>query len=344
MASDASDLGSVLGEWEKRIRRALEIAGEVGDVVVGEVSRTQESVVGLSSEVPIEVRPSVYLRVKDLIARVGGVLAAVDIATHRVISLRVREFQRQDYSAQIRAGVTPPYEAPTDPRGLVAPPVIKAEPLLMFTYDEKRRCLLGGEAADLAIEPQSPVVVPRPEYIETLIGISGDVTIGALTIGEYVVRSMMGKPVKVMLPREALLYHTFVVGTTGSGKTTFLKNLIKCLLQANMAVVCIDSNADYVQAIFDPDWAKRRGDGQWETKEEYRDELTYSKELYGGPGGLNEIVVLMPVTRQLVENEGIEAIEDLGEVYYRHELDPIVKGLTAKALARAIHEVLKPAI
>jgi DNA helicase HerA-like ATPase len=155
-------------------------------------------------------------------------------------------------------------------------------------------------------------VLPKTDYLETLVGMSGEVVLGAYTIGEEPVM-LGGRVARALLPFDDLFYHTFVVGTTGSGKTTFIKNLMKSLLNLNkgVAVVCIDENGDYVQTIFDPRW-------ELESERAERDEEKIANQLYGGVGGLKEINVLLPVTKHFAK--GVVNMEQLAEEYYRFYL------------------------
>jgi len=308
-----SEIFATLRELEQKSSEAERIAREVGEVV-GRVSPYTESQAGTEGgELRILVEVDKYIQLKKLLAQPGAVLAAVDLATLDVVSLKVAGVSRVDFYSMmgVREALTP-YPIVHDPRGLLAKPQLLVEPLLAFRFDNGK--LLEGRAAGYVIEPRSPAVLPKPEYLETLAGIKGEVVLGALTIGEEPVTSERGVA-RALLPFDDLFYHTFVVGTTGSGKTTFVKNLIKSLLnlERGVAVVCIDENGDYVQTIFDPKW-------DIEDEEIKKKEERLATQLYGNIGGLKEINVLLPVTKHFIEEAAVTTLDELAKKYYERFL------------------------
>jgi DNA helicase HerA-like ATPase len=309
------EIFSMLGRLEKNAREADEIATKIGEKV-GHVSPYTESVAREGSfDVRILVDINKYLELKSFLAQPGAVLAAVDIATLEVISLKVIGVSRADFYSMMGTQETLiPYAAFQDLRGLLTRPQILVEPLLAFKYQDGK--LVEGKAFSHVIEPRSPVVLPQPKFIETLLGIRGEVVLGALTIGEEPLTSE-GQVARALLPFEDLYYHTFVAGTTGSGKTTFLKNLIKSVLNLNQgaSILCIDENGDYVQTLFDP---------RWDIEDPFLKEKEYelAKQLYGEPSGLREINILLPVTKSFVEDvdSSNDPLKELTLNYYRNYL------------------------
>jgi len=301
----------LLEKLKENAQKAQEKATQIGKII-GYVSPFTEAVAQEGSfEVGILVDINNYLDLKKLLAQPGAVLAAVDIATLEVISLKVIGVSRTDFYSMMGAqeAITP-YSIIQDTRGLLTKPQLMVKPLLAFRFEDGR--LFEGRASSYVIEPRSPVVLLKPEFLETLLGIKGEVVLGALTIGEEPVITE-NRIARALLPFDDLFYHTFVVGTTGSGKTTFVKNLIKSLLnlEKGATIICIDENGDYVQTIFDPQWELE--DPASETREK---EL--AKQLYGDIEGLKEINILLPVTKQFAED--VDSLEKLAEKYYEHYL------------------------
>jgi len=322
MSSDI--IKEILPTFKERIREAENIAKQLGEVI-GIVSPFESTFSGAEGKVKILLDIPKYLEFKRRIARPGTILAIVDIATLEVISVKITEWTRADYYSQYgRESELIPYPIVPDERGLITRPQAVAEPLLAFRLEGDK--LVGGTIADYVIEPRSPVVLPKPEYLEVLSGIKGDVTLGALTIGEEIVE-VGDKVAKVKIPLSDMLYHTFVVGTTGSGKTSFLKNLIRSLLVkyaneredqgSKVAIVCIDDNGDYVQTIFDPIWDI--------SEDEKKIEEKLARELYAGIGGLEKIIVLLPVTRYFIEKYNVNSLEKLAKIYYEAFLSKLIK-------------------
>ena len=319
MREVASDILGTLSLLKERMKEAEHIAKQIGEVI-GLVSPFEGTVSGIEGKIKILIDTPKYLELKKSIARHGAILAIVDIATLEIISVKVVEWSRIDYYSQYgrEEGLTP-YSITYDERGLITRPQAIAEPLLAFKLKEEE--LNEGSVANYVIEPRSPVVLPRPEYLETLIGIRGEIVLGALTIGEEIAR-VKDEIAKVKIPLNDMLYHTFIVGTTGSGKTSFIKNLIRALLLTGnvnnkVAMVCIDDNGDYVQTIFDP---------RWEISEnEKKAELDLAKKLYGGTGGLKRISVILPITRYFIEKHNITSLSKLAEKYYDIFLSKLIK-------------------
>jgi len=322
MSSDI--IKEVLPTLEKRIGEAENIAKQIGEKI-GIVSPFETTISGAEGKVRILLDIPKYLMLKRRIARPGTILAIVDIATLEVISARIVEISRADYYSQYgRESGLVPYPIMPDERGLLTRPQAIATPLLAFKLKDGE--LIGGTVADYVIEPRSPAVLPKPEYLEVLSGIKGDVTLGALTIGEEIVE-VRDRVAKVKIPLSTMWYHTFIVGTTGSGKTSFLKNLIRSLIikyanesgdqSSKIAVVCIDDNGDYVQTVFDPVWGISEDEKQIEER--------LAEELYAGRGGLERIIVLLPVTRYFIEKYNVDSFEKLAKVYYAVYLSKLIK-------------------
>lgn len=307
---------NTLSMLKDRMEKAYQIAEEIGEKI-GMVSPFKSTIAGAENKINIIIDIDKYLKVKRMVARPGAVLAIIDIVTLEIISVKVVEWLRTDYFSQYGEdeGLLP-YTISSDERGLVTRPQVVAKPLLTFKLDNGKLKEIG--IADYVIEPRSPVVLPISNYIEELSGIKGDVVLGALTVGEEAVK--IGDDfVKVKIPLSDMLYHTFIVGTTGSGKTSFIKNLIRFLLnKSEVAMICIDDNGDYTQTIFDPVWKDI-------SEEERKIEENLAVKLYNGIGGLKEITIILPLTQYFVQNYEIDSFKKLAEIYYKRYLKRLAR-------------------
>ncbi len=242
-------------ELARRFENAYALAGEAGSIV-GRVSRYWEVVSGPGSRVRIEVDPETYFR--GYLApyqRVGDYLVAVDPKTRRLVLLRTTRIYRSDLLAAV--GVEPPISTykpgsieSVEPLGAATLTLVEAEPLLEADPDLRE----PPTPAVTSLEPQSPVADPKPEVLARLLSLPGEgVLLGALSgPGGLVKRGL----VPVRLPFKALLQHVLIVGTTGSGKTTLIKNMIASIYTGwsprRPLVLVLDLNEDYVQVPFNP--------------------------------------------------------------------------------------------
>ncbi|MCE4625981.1 MAG: DUF87 domain-containing protein [Desulfurococcales archaeon] len=263
------DLGGLLGRGREDLSSKLEglyskayqVAGELG-VIVGRVTRYWSIEVGPGKTVKVEVDPEVYFGRpwESPVHRVGDYLVGVDPKSLRIILLRVKSVTRADLLASI--GVEPPisrYTGNIDPLGAATVTILEAEPVVEAPYG------LDSEPvpAVTSLEPQSPVAEPRPEVLEKLLGLPGEGLLLGVLAGPW---GPMAGGIPVRLPYKALLQHTLIVGTTGSGKTTLIKNSIASLYSDKRSpgrpvVLVIDLNEDYVQLPLPgnppPEWASR---------------------------------------------------------------------------------------
>jgi DNA helicase HerA-like ATPase len=87
--------------------------------------------------------------------------------------------------------------------------------------------------------PKSPVQDLAPREIENLVGLGGDMVLGAL-VGYPRVAVTMDSTKKVILPRNVGIF-----GTVGSGKTNSAQVLIEEVADAEYAVVVLDVEGEY---------------------------------------------------------------------------------------------------
>ncbi len=290
--------GDVVERLERGLRSAYERASSIG-VVVGSISRYGEVRVQHGARVEFEVDPEVYYSESPgSLHRVGDYLAVVDPKWGHVALMRVVEIVRRDELAEL--GVEPPisgYQQGLEPRGLMTRTTIVGE--LLVEMDPET-----GEVvpATTSIEPQSPVVDPKPEVLARLLDLPAEgIPLGALATPGSLVK---GGAIPVKLPLRALYQHVLVLGTTGSGKTTLLKNMIASLYSlfprhSRPVAVVADMNQDFIQLPLPPRPAE----------EEPQAEAVVRSRIYRGVGPPRSLHVVVPLTIYDVE-EAIANSED----------------------------------
>lgn len=223
-----------------RLAEARDKLSRVGRVV-GYVSRRTPSKISENEfRVVIEVDPGIYFS-NDISLGIGDYLVAVDIRTMKYVGLRIKGVNRADAASEIPVPLSINLE--TRAEGLITYTLLEAEPLL--TED--------GAPVSTPIEPQSPVAVPlSPELVVSVTGLPTEgITLGALSSGVTLVSNGL---VPLKLPRHEFFKHMLIIGTTGSGKTTFIKNLIYSMLVGweDLFISVIDAAGDYVQIAVPP--------------------------------------------------------------------------------------------
>ncbi len=247
------DLAGFIGE---KLREAYEVASKHG-IIVGHVSRLQEAGIDGKSPIVIDVDPKTYYTLQDTaVHRLGDYLVVVDPKTLKFILLRITRIVRKDELAGL--GIDPSLSmlpGGPDPRGLLTATRIEGEPVVEAdpgSFDEP-------VPASSSIEPQSPVIDPSPGILSKLLSIPGEgVLLGALSTFSGPVKNYS---IRVALPYNALLQHVLIVGTTGSGKTTLMKNMVASMYSRgskSVVAVIVDMNQDFTQLPLPPDGATLR--------------------------------------------------------------------------------------
>ena len=235
------------------LEEAYTKASRYGELV-GRVSRYSRIEVSEEGLIEVEVEPEIYYsHGGEAIHRIGEYLVAVEPKTGKLVLLRVVAIERRDELAMI--GLEPPlssYELKPEPAALLTTTRVKAKALLEMDPE------LDSEPvpATIGLEPQSPVIDPKPEVLAKLLGLRNErgPTLGSLATPSGLVK---GGALTVRLPYRALLQHVLVVGTTGSGKTTLLKNIIASMYSEwapnTPVVVAVDMNQDFIQLPLRPE-------------------------------------------------------------------------------------------
>ncbi|QKQ99679.1 ATP-binding protein [Metallosphaera tengchongensis] len=261
--------------------------------------------------VNVVVDPNTYYSF-DYLGRIGILLGTVDIRTLQFILLQVVGYERSDITSSLfnSNDLTPKMMEDEDPGTLIGNVILKCEMLTRLDP------LTKGEAlpADIIPEPQSPVIIPYPEMIERAMSINrGRLKFGFLEVSN--------SEAKVGIPPEELNFHALVIGTTGAGKTSFIKDVIASLLKTvdDEQIVVFDATGDYYHSFLPPDFSS----------ETVRRGLEDFQKLNGPLEGVEENVIF-PVTvqwvrRNLTERNEEEITKTYFDLYVRPLLEHIKK-------------------
>lgn len=285
------ELNKAYIEAKGKLEEALKKAEKYGKII-GFVSRLAPSRIGSDgSLVQFEVDPLEYFRSHEEVSVAGSYLAAVDVKTGEVVSLRIKNVERRDVMSELGIPEAIALQTQLDASGLVTRARVVAEPLLAWNPEKDE-----VKAAAYVIEPQSPIIKPNPEIFEKILGLPEEgVVLGLLAIGE--------KPldVKIKLPLHALYQHMLVLGTTGAGKTTFIKNFIIALLNKlsfsveegyEPTIVVLDSTKDYVHMVLE---------SVWKLEKNVETEEFIAEKVFGNIRNISKAKIIIPVTKQLCE-------------------------------------------
>ncbi len=252
-------------------RVASKLAQSLGNVtILGRVSMLEQ--IGGDS-VPVDIPPHVWVDISHRWPQIlspGYYVGIVDPKTLTLLIAVVEEARIASALAGLRGSGAPTYigvEASSSPVQAAAYHMVSlrllVKPVLavhlgaegaekIANSDEPAVIVASWKTATPMVppDPDSPVFIPKPELLETLLlAEHGDgVAVGALGVMDnlYVAGDNV---VPVRLPWKTLVKHMLVTGTTGSGKTSFVKNLLLNAVRTNKAVALVlDANGDYVAA------------------------------------------------------------------------------------------------
>jgi hypothetical protein len=310
--STGEDLYSSIKNNVERARALAVTLGEiVGKVVRGIPSRVSSDEMTVFVLIP----PDVYYKHKSL-GRIGTLLGVVDIKTLNFILLRAVGYERADAASVLYSDASLINTAETyedEPGGLMTNVLVKCE--MLTKYD----VFNGGpaEAADVVIEPQSPAILPRGEVIEKAL----DLNRGLWRLG-YLDST---NDVRVSASFEDLNYHTLIVGTTGTGKTSFIKNLIATafLLDDKSKITVLDTTGDYYHIFLPPDFSSPA----------VKESLKTFTSLVGRINGF-KVDIVLPVTRAWLRNyaDGKGDVISITTAYFNNFVKPIIDYLDKRGV------------
>lgn len=302
-----------------RLERARTLAVSLGKLV-GKVSKYVPNKIDEENlYVYVVIDPATYYSAEYL-GKMGILLGAVDIRTLQLVLLRTVGYERSDVSSSLfnTTDLLPKLIDDDDPGTLISNVILKCEMLTRVDPLSKDDAM----PADMVVEPQSPVVIPAPEIVERALGINR----GALKLGFL---DYTDSEARVGIGPEELNFHSLVVGTTGAGKTSFIKDLISSilLLLKEDQVMVLDATGDYYHSALPPDL----------TSDHVRKSIAEFTRL-SAPMESLEMDVVFPLTKRwlwknLRENR---SEEEITRAYYKLYLQPLVSYLERKGLKLSV--------
>ncbi|MEM4047472.1 MAG: ATP-binding protein [Metallosphaera sp.] len=294
---------------KERSARARTLAVSLGKMI-GRVSKFMPNKIDQENlNVNVVVDAETYYN-NEYLGRMGILLGAVDIRTLQFILLQVTGYERSDITSSLfnASDLTPKLADNEDPGTLIGNVILKCE--MLTRLDPLGR----GEPvpADIIPEPQSPVIIPFPEMIERSMGINrGKLKLGFLDISN--------SEAKVSIPPDELNFHALIIGTTGAGKTSFVKDIIASLLTAtdDEQILVFDATGDYYHSFLPPDI----------TSSQVKKGVEEFSKLIGPINGI-EMDILFPLTAKWLNKFAKERTEeDITKAYFKLYLDPLINYL-----------------
>lgn len=290
----------VLGELRKKINDAIETAKKLSDDgrILGKITRVK----------PVEVEEGRRIVAIDILFKdylyyslrgrnipgIGSILGIVNPLTNRFTIGEVKGYRREDLLSAMNIPITMTLD---DPSTLQTPLILNVD--LIAEAEIKNEEIGDPQPPTTPLEPGSPVIIPKPIIVKKLLGIPDK----GVLLGYLVTGSSVRRNVDIRLPLQALYHHVLVIGTTGSGKTVFLKNLALSIYHEHRdekpLIIAFDLQGDYLTLI------------------QGNPELGPDEKIYEP---LDKLTVIVPVTRQFfneltrgLNNLDVDrALEELG--------------------------------
>ncbi|EZQ02099.1 ATPase AAA [Candidatus Acidianus copahuensis] len=299
---------------KERIEKARALGVTLGDVV-GKVSPNMPNKIEEEDyHVNVLIDPYTYYKFPYL-GKIGILLGAIDIRTLYFVLLKVIGYERNDVKSYLFGQdnfLSNPEEE--NPGTLINSVTLKCEMLTKVDVLSSS----DPSPADVILEPQSPVIIPRDQIVERALSLNR----GSLKLG-YLESSETG--IKVSLGLDDLNYHMLIVGTTGAGKTSFIKDIISSLYlieDEESKVIVLDATGDYYHVFLPPDISSKsviEGTDAFE-------------KLYGKMNGI-DISVIFPLTRSwLKKYTRLSTTESITRAYFNLYVKPLLDHLNSKGV------------
>jgi len=264
----------LVADYRRRVELAESIARILGGLeeIVGRVSMIED--IGVD-EIPVDVPPETWVHLGHQDPQMlgeGYYYMIVDPKTMSILLASVAATVKPSAASGLPAQqqlVTVPLTAP-HPLGVagnVIPLRLVLRPILAVHLGHETAETLTSdrpgptEAAKLLAtlepmpptvppDPNSPVTVPHPKVLAALLAAAQE---GVLLGGLAVMDSLYlagGEAVPIRLPWSVLVKHVLVTGTTGSGKTSLVKNMMLSASETpGVHIVVLDAGSDYAAGL-----------------------------------------------------------------------------------------------
>jgi Predicted ATPase len=297
-----------------KIEKAKALAITLG-VVVGRVARSIPNKVDEENYITNVIIDAPTYYKYPFLGKIGVLLGAVDIKSLYFVLLRVVGYERSDVSSLLFSEspiISSNDTGEEEPGSLISNVVVKCEMLTKVNVLESTE----PEAADIVIEPQSPVIIPQPEIIERSL----DTNRGLLKLGYL---DNPSSQVKVAISLDDLNYHMLLLGTTGAGKTSFVKDLIAGIYKAayDTRALIFDATGDYYHIFLPPD----------RTNKTAKQSVSMFESLYSRMTDI-DLGIIYPVTKRWLKKytNGKKDLLSITTAYYKLYVEPIVRYLERK--------------
>jgi len=237
-------------EVSKAIERAEELAKKFSDKthvlpIIGRVSSRKPITFNMTERtVVLDIEFPDYFRGK---VGIGDYIAVANIIDGSILLMEVQEITRRDIKSIIAPIAMGSMQSEVrSPERLMTPAEVVAKVIAQINIKDGKIHVSEPERPP---EPGSPVFYPAPEIVMAALSMPEEgITLGILSnsTGKVIARA----PVKV--PIEVLFKHMLVLGTTGSRKTTLLKNMIVSGYWGckDLRFLILDARQDFPYIIF----------------------------------------------------------------------------------------------